>query len=75
MKLGDTLIEQGGVMRCCMTITHGNQSQEVNLGDKRTCACCKQEFTLVEVKSPMISAYRNPKKPVWKPNWQLKEPK
>src|SRR5581483_3458999 len=71
--LGDTAIEKGGVLRCCLSsVALEYEGRTVNIGDQSKCQHCGEAFTLVLVPDGMMTAYRKPKFPVWKPNWQLK---
>jgi len=70
--LDETSIEQGGVLRCCLgTVAQEYKGKRVKLGDKSACQHCKETFTLVMVKPPMTTCFRNPTFPIWKPDWQL----
>lgn len=75
-KCEDTMIELGGVLRCCLaTVASEYAGKTVALGTTSRCQHCGEAFTLVEIKPGMTTAYRNPTKPVWKPDWQLKSPR
>lgn len=72
--LNDTGIEKGGVLRCCIeTVALEYIGKIVRVGDKSKCHQCGEAFTLVMVPPGMVTCYRNPKFPVWKPDWQLED--
>lgn len=59
MKLSETKITVGGVLRCCMDILHQDKlNSEVAIGAIHHCPHCKEEFQLQE-------------SGVWVPTWQL----
>jgi len=62
MKLEDTKIKVGGVLRCCIAdVACEYEGKEVELGATSSCPHCGEKFTLV------MDQY-----PVWKPDWMLK---
>lgn len=70
--LPETVIEIGGVMRCCVSsLGEEYNGRRVKIGDKASCKFCHQSFTLVAPKEARRTAYRNLTKPIWKPDWQL----
>lgn len=72
MKLEDTIIEEGGVTRCCLhTVASEYEGKDVNLGDTSKCKICGESFTLIKLPPGMITAFRDRTKPVWKPDWQI----
>lgn len=78
MKLEDTKIEYGGVLRCCLaTVALEFKDKEVELGATSACPHCKQTFTLVmwPTRGYYGKPEKHPKEPVWVPDWQLEKKK
>jgi len=66
MKLSDTRIPLGGVLRCCLeTVAVEYENTDIEIGDKSKCTMCGELFTLVNDPS-----WDYPK---WLPNWQLEK--
>jgi len=76
--VGETLVEIGGVLRCChisVAQEFVKAGQRVKIGDESQCQYCHKKFRLVRVKPDESSGYTRrvlDKIPVWKPLWQLK---
>lgn len=75
--LHDTIIEKGGVLRCCLgSVAAEYEGKQVRLGDKSKCQHCGTAFTLVMIPPGMMTCYVEAVTkitPVWKPDWQIKE--
>jgi hypothetical protein len=72
--LEETVIEKGGVVRCCLgSVASEYDGKRVRIGDKSVCAYCHTAFTLVEPARAGRTCYSNLKKPIWKPDWQLEK--
>ncbi|MDO8611105.1 MAG: hypothetical protein Q7R95_11320 [bacterium] len=72
--LNNTIIEQGGVFRCCLeTVASEYKDEKVQIGFKSQCQHCKGKFTLVKrtEKRPAWANKQDWARPIWKPNWQL----
>ncbi len=72
----NTLIEQGGVFRCCLgTVAEEYISREVEIGDTSECTHCHTKFELVtpERAVELGTSYHKPTKAIWKPVWQLEK--
>ena len=74
MTINDTVIEGGGVIRCCLaTVALEYEGKEVKLGDTSVCPHCKTKFVLVAPEQADTTCFRDLTKPIWKPERQLKE--
>jgi hypothetical protein len=75
MTLHETIVEFGGVFRCCLaSIGHEfKPDKKVVFGDKSQCEVCHEIFTLVPAETVRHTAYRDLTKPIWKPDWQLEK--
>lgn len=72
MTIDETLIEQGGVMRCCLaSVAAEHEGKDIQIGDTSSCPHCKTEFELVTPENAGETCYRKLTKPIWKPRWQL----
>jgi hypothetical protein len=74
MKLSDTVIETGGVLRCCIgSVAMEKEGMEFEIGAKSICQHCQEPFTLVARpgKKPKWMTPKDWAKPIWKPDWQL----
>ena len=67
MHLHDTVIQIGGVFRCCLgSVASEYKEKEVELGDTSECKYCHEKFTLLDM------GYKNP--PKWCPDALEKQP-
>lgn len=74
IKLEDTLIEQGGVMRCCIgTVATEYEGKTVKIGDTSECHHCHTKFVLLAPKDVTSTCYCDLDRPIWKPEWQIKK--
>ena len=76
MNLDETLMEQGGVLRCCIaTVAREHGGQDVELGAVSECPHCHTKFKLVSAEEAKKAGtgYAKPTRPVWKPLWQLEK--
>lgn len=74
MKMEDTVIEQGGVLRCCLaSVALEYEGKEIELGEKSECPYCHQGFTLVQRTGPKPVWWTDEQwaRPVWRPDWKL----
>lgn len=71
-SLDETVIEQGGALRCCIgTVATEFKDKKVKIGDTSICHHCAEKFTLVDPASVKTTCYSKLTKPIWKPDWQL----
>ena len=63
MKIRETSVTGGGVFRCCHAYFENiDPNVEVQIGEKRSCIHCKENFTLMKIVDG---------NPVWFPDWQI----
>jgi hypothetical protein len=75
MHLDDTLIEAGGVVRCCLaTVAAEFECKDVEIGATSECQHCHTKFKLVAPEDALQTCYHNPTRPIWTPRWKGQTP-